>query len=115
MMGAAEYVGKGERSVEQGSAAAASVCWIEALITLALSVGMYTRTRWRGSHTAVAATARTGEAIDGFTEAYTEATDDTFDISRRLAATRRACDVLRAHFESLGARSVIRSVDELFD
>ncbi len=115
LMGAMEYVGKGERSVEQGSRAAASVCLVEALITIALCVGMYTRTRWRGSHSAVGATAQAGEAIDGFAEPYTEATEDALDIPRRLAAARRACDALRARFEGLGARSVVLTVEELFD
>ena len=116
LMGAFEYIGKGERSLDHGSPTAASICASEALITMALCLGMFTRTRWSGSHLAVADTARIGRRIDGFADAYAEAADPTvdLDVSARLDACRRACDALRAHFERLGARSEVGSVRELF-
>lgn len=114
LMGAYEYVGKGRRSVEGGSAPAASVCVTEALITIALSVGLLTRTRWSGSHLAVAGAAEAGGSIDGFAAAYGEATDERLSLPDRLDAARRACDVLRSHYDALGAHSEVASVDELF-
>ena len=114
LMGAYEYIAKGRRSLETGSLAAASVCVVEALITIALSVGLLTRTRWSGSHLAVEGAADAGASIDGFADAYGEATDERHALSDRLDAARRACDVLRTHYDRLGARSEVGSVEELF-
>jgi hypothetical protein len=112
-MGANEWFAKGDRCLEDGSRIEGSVCLTEGLIVLAYAIGLYTKTRWSGTHFAVAGAADSGRFADGFSTPYAVACDVDLDVASRLAAAHRACDVLRSFFDAQGTSSEVRTVEEL--
>jgi predicted nucleotidyltransferase len=110
-----EAISKARRYVAQRAMPAASVCLSESLVTMGLVVGLLTRSRWRGTHDAVANAAQAGRSIDGFSDAYVAATDDARTAGSRIESAAVAAGRLRDHLEAMGQRFEAASVVELVD
>lgn len=115
VVGAAECLRKAERCVDQGSPIAANVMLTYAVVSLAQAIGLLTRTRWRGEHTAVFASVDTGARVDGFVDAYRVAAQPSGDVPARIAAAHVACRALEKHLAGQGVTSNVDALDRLLD
>lgn len=115
VVGAIECLAKAERCLDLGSVVAAAVCLSDATRSLALSIGLLARIRWRGPHTAVQAASDVGRFVDGFSGAYAQATDESREVTSRMSATRAAVDALDRYLAGHGVTREVASLDRLLD
>jgi hypothetical protein len=108
-----EALSKASRYSDQGVRAATNVCLHESLVAMALSVGLLTRTRWRGTHLAVAAASHVGREIEGFAASFDAASDDDRTFPERSQAAGGAARALRSHLERRGVVFEVRSASDL--